>query len=367
MSSSLRGRRLGLRLLRGIGAALSTPLLPDDYLSLINQRWSARELRGQIVRVVGETENAATLVIKPGWGWHFDHQPGQYLGIGVAVNGRFRWRSYSLTCAPLQHDGLLTITVKAMPEGRLSGHLVRAVAPGTIVRLAPPRGEFVLPHPPPPKLLFITAGSGITPVMAMLRTMGRRDTMPDVMLTHSAPDVDAMLFRAELRGLADRHPGFVLHEQLTRSAGRLSLSADLARVCPDWRQRQTWVCGPNAMLAEAEQVWAAAGLTNCLHLERFGATFSGTPTQGGAVRFTASRRSVQVDGATTLLQAGEQAGIPMPFGCRMGICHTCLVALTEGHARDLRDGTEYRTDHSEAPQKIQTCVTTASGDCVLEL
>jgi ferredoxin-NADP reductase len=367
VSSPFRGSVLGLRLLRGIGTALSTPLWPEDYLSMINQRWSARELRGQVVTVVGETDNAATLVIKPGWGWHFDHQPGQYVGIGVAIDGRFRWRSYSLTCAPHQHDGLLTITVKAMPEGLLSGHLVRGVPPGTVVRLAPPNGEFVLPHPPPPKLLFITAGSGITPVMAMLRTMDRRETMPDVVLTHSAPDVDAMLFRADLRGLADRHRGFVLHEQLTRSAGRLSLSTDLQHLCPDWRQRQTWVCGPNAMLAEAQQVWAAAGLSDLLHLERFGARFAGTPAQGGTVRFAASRRSVRVDGATTLLQAGEQAGIPMPFGCRMGICHTCLVPLTEGHVRDLRDGTEYDTDHGEAPQKIQTCITAASGDCVLEL
>jgi ferredoxin-NADP reductase len=357
-------------LLRATAAVLSTPLLPEDYLSMINQRWSARELRGEIVRVIAETENAVTLVIKPGWGWHFDHQPGQYIGIGVAVNGRLLWRAYSLTCPPLRHHDQLTITVTAMPEGLLSGHLVRGVKPGTIVRLAPPRGEFVLPHPPPPKLLFLTAGSGITPVMAMLRTMDRRASMPDVVLTHSAPDAGAVLFRTELHRLAGRHPGFVLHEQLTRGAGRLSLTADLQRLCPDWRDRHAWVCGPNAMLGEAQRVWAAAGLTDRLHLERFSAAFAGGPTQGGTVRFALSHRWVRVDGATTLMQAGEQVGVPMPFGCRMGICHTCLVPLTAGRVRDLCDGTEYGTsgtDHGTEPQKIQTCVTAAAGDCVLEL
>ena len=367
MTSSLSGLPLGIRLLHAAAARLSTPLLPDDYLSMINQRWSARELRGQIVTVIPETENAATLVINPGWGWSFDHRPGQYIGIGVAVNGRFQWRSYSLTCVPRHRHGHLTITVKAMPEGLLSSHLVRGLEPGTIVRLALPRGEFVLPHPPPAKLLFVTGGSGITPVMAMLRTMDRRGSLPDVVLTHSAPDAGAVLFRTELHELARRRPGFVVHEQFTRSAGRLSLDADLERVCPDWRVRQAWVCGPDTMLEDAEQMWAAAGLTDSLHRERFGATFTGAQAEGGTVRFAASGLSIRVDGATTLMQAGERAGISMPFGCRMGICHTCVVPLTAGRVRDLRDGTRYGTDHGEEHQKIQTCITAAAGDCVLDL
>jgi ferredoxin-NADP reductase len=284
------------------------------------------------------------------------------VGIAVAVAGRFHWRSYSLTSVPAHRDGLITITVKAMPEGLLSEHLVRGIEPGTIVRLAPPQGEFVLPHPPPPKLLLITAGSGITPVMAMLRTMDSRETLPDTVLIHSAPDVDAMLFRDELHDLERRHPAFDLHTQLTRRDGRFSPAEDLKRVCPDWRERQAWVCGPNAMLAEATKLWAGAGLADALHLEHFGATFVGGETEGGTVHFAASSISTSVDGATTLMQAGEQAGIRMPFGCRMGICHTCVVALTAGRVRDLRTGTEIRGDH----QKIQTCITVAAGDCVLD-
>jgi ferredoxin-NADP reductase len=363
MTSSLTRLPRAVRHLRSAAAGLTAPLLPDDYLSMINPLWSARELRGRVVTVTPETADAATLVIKPGWGWRFDHQPGQYVGIAVAVDGRFHWRSYSLTSAPTHHQGHITITVKAMPEGLLSEHLVRGLESGTIVRLAPPRGEFVLPDPPPAKLLFVTAGSGITPVMAMLRTMDRRGTLPDVVLTHSAPDADAVLFRDELHDFERRHPGLQLHEQFTRRDGRLSPAEDLKRVCPDWRERQAWVCGPNAMLDEAEKVWGDAGLSGSLHLERFGATFVGGEAEGGTVYFAASGVAAEVDGATTLMQAGERAGILMPFGCRMGICHTCVVPLAAGRVRDLRDGTEYTGDH----RKIQTCITVAAGDCVLDV
>ena len=87
-----------------VAARVTTPLLPDDYLHLANPLWSARELRGRVVEVRRETEDSATLVIKPGWGFSFDYQPGQYVGIGVLMNGRWRWRSYSLTSSPAERD-----------------------------------------------------------------------------------------------------------------------------------------------------------------------------------------------------------------------------------------------------------------------
>src|SRR5207344_3462434 len=131
--------------LRSVAQRVTTPLLPDDYLKLANPLWSARELRGKVLDVRRETVDSATLVIKPGWGFSFDYQAGQYVGIGLLVDGRWRWRSYSLTSVPQQHRVLsraprtITITVKAMPEGFLSTHLVGGVEPGTIVRLAAPQ------------------------------------------------------------------------------------------------------------------------------------------------------------------------------------------------------------------------------------
>ncbi len=144
-------RVLSWQRVRDAASRLTTPLHPDDYLRLINPLWSARELRGRIEKVTPETDDAATLVIKPGWGWSFDHKPGQYIGIGVQMDGRYHWRSYSLSSPAVKAKGTITITVRAMPEGFLSDHLVRGLAPGTIVRLDSPSGEFTLPDPPPEK------------------------------------------------------------------------------------------------------------------------------------------------------------------------------------------------------------------------
>ena len=166
--------------LRRLGARITTRLEPDDYLALINPLWTSRELRGRIEKVVKETEDAATLVIRPGWGWRYDHHPGQYVGIGVQINGKFHWCSYSISTPPKHSRRTLAITVRAMPEGFISDHLVNGLEPGTIIRLALPNGDFVLPDPPPEKMLFLVAGSGITPVMSMLRTLDpvRRGSRP---------------------------------------------------------------------------------------------------------------------------------------------------------------------------------------------
>jgi ferredoxin-NADP reductase len=353
------------QLVRSVFARMTTPLLPDDYLHMVNPLWSARELRGKIIEVVPETGEAATLVIKPGWGWTFSYQAGQYVGIGVHLDGKWHWRSYSISSSPAdgrsrRRGGHLTITVKAMPEGFLSEHLVRGLEPGTIVRLALPQGEFVLPDPPPAKILFWTGGSGITPVMSMLRTLDRRDTMPDVVHIHSAPTVGSAIFRDERLALAARHVGLKLIENFDDQHGILDVDR-MTQVCTDWQSREAWVCGPAPMLAAAEQRWEHAKLSRRLHLERFSAVLT-TSAEGGHVTFAASGKVADVDGATTLLEAGEAAGIQMPFGCRMGICHTCIVPLKKGMVKDLRNGAEY---HENAG--VQTCVTAAAGDCVLEI
>ncbi|BCQ10157.1 NADPH oxidoreductase [Mycobacterium heckeshornense] len=348
-------------MLRRIATRITTPLLPDDYLQLANPLWSARELRGRVVEVRRETRDAATLVIKPGWGFRFDYQPGQYIGIGLLVDGRWRWRSYSLTSSPVTASRTVTITVKAMPEGFLSTHLVEGVRPGTIVRLAEPQGNFVLPDPAPPAILFLTAGTGITPVMSMLRTLVRRNQVTDVMHLHSAPTAAEVMFAAELAELERQHDGYHLRLRTTRTQGRLDL-ARLDEDVPDWRERQTWACGPEGMLTAAEKVWSAAGIGERLHLERFAVSRSAPAGVGGTVTFARSGRTAAADAATSLMDAGEQAGVRMPFGCRMGICRSCVVPLLDGHVRDLRTGVEH-----EPGTRIQTCVSAPSGDCVLDI
>ncbi len=354
-------KRPGWHALRTIAERITTPLLPDDYLHLANPLWSARELRGRILEVRRETEDSATLVIKPGWGFSFDYEPGQYIGIGVLMDGRWRWRSYSLTSAPITGARTVTITVKAMADGFLSSHLVGGVAPGTVVRLAAPQGNFVLPDPAPASVLFITAGSGITPVMSMLRTLARRDQITDIQHVHSAPTEADVMFGEELAELVTSHPSYRLTLQSTRTQGRFDL-ARLDAEIPDWRERQTWACGPEGMLAQAEKVWSAAGIENRLHLERFAAKRVATHGTGGTVTFERAGKTVTADAATSLMDAGEEVGIRMPFGCRMGICQSCVVSLLDGHVRDLRTGVEH-----EPGTRIQTCVSAASGDCTLDV
>lgn len=348
---------------RKAGSRLTTPLLPDDYLTLVNPLWTTRELRGEIVKVVPETDDAATVVIKPGWGWAYDHHPGQYVGIGVQVGGKFHWRSYSVSTPPKREGRTFAITVRAMPEGFLSDHLVNGVAPGTIIRLALPAGEFVLPNPPPPRILFLVGGSGITPVMSMLRTLDRRGTVPDVVLSYSSTNAERMIFRDELTDLAERHEGLSFAPRHTDDEGMLSLEDHLDDLCPDWRDREVWACGPGPMLDACEEHWKAAGLEERLHLERFSLNFTGDGGEGGTITFRNSSKTAEVDGATTVLEAGEQAGIGMPYGCRAGICHTCTVTMVEGRVRDLRNGQEF----FDPNENIQTCVTVPVGDCTLDI
>jgi ferredoxin-NADP reductase len=133
-------------------------LLLDDYLGYVSPLWSTRAPRGRVEAVLRETADSATLWIRPGLDW-VAHRPGQYVGVGVEVDGVRHWRTYSLTSVPARADGRIAITVKVVPDGLVSTHLVRRVARGTIVRLAPPAGEYVLPDPPPSRLLFVTAGA----------------------------------------------------------------------------------------------------------------------------------------------------------------------------------------------------------------
>ncbi|MFW0784100.1 ferredoxin reductase [Gordonia sp. CPCC 206044] len=390
--AGVAARSRGAQWARAALTRITTPLLPDDYLHLANPLWSARELRGKVVSVTPESEDSATIRIRPGWGFSLDYTPGQYVGIGVLVEGRWTWRSYSLTSAPgaeragrsggapgaeragrsggapgaeragaaPERDRTISITVKAMPEGFLSSHLVNGLQPGTVVRLAAPRGEFVLPDPLPSKILFATAGSGITPIISMLRMIRHRGQHADIRLVHSTPAPEALIFGDELAAMAA--DGIIdLHVQYTRTDGKLTAER-LAELVPDWHERATWACGPSGFLDVLHAMFDDAGVAGRLHIERFALERGAVGAEGGTVTFGRSAKTAETDGATTLLEAGESAGVIMPFGCRMGICQSCVVMLDKGCVRDLRSGVE----HVEG-ERIQTCVSVAAGDCSLDV
>ncbi|MFF4381659.1 ferredoxin reductase [Kitasatospora sp. NPDC001547] len=351
-SAALRGRAWKLL------EMVTTPLLPSDYLDLVSPLRAGADLRGRIEAVHRETGDAATVVIRPGRSWR-GHTAGQYVRIGVDVDGRRLWRAYSLTSPTDRPDGRITITVKTVPDGKVSNHLVHRVAPGTLVRLDQPTGDFVLPRARPAKVLYLTAGSGITPVMGMLR-----DTeVDDAVMVHCAPRPQDVIFRDELHGLAAAGK-LRLSEVHTDTDGRLDV-ARLGDLVPDWTERETWACGPAGLLDAVEEHWAGHGVRERLHTERFRprVVAGSGDDDGGEVTFSTTGRIVAADGATPLLDVGEEAGVLMPSGCRMGICFGCVTPLRAGAVRDLRTG---EITEAEPGVLIQTCVSAAAGPCDIE-
>lgn len=352
-------QRKALRAVR----SLFTPLLPDDYLELIDPLWSTRELRGRIERVDAETPDAATVLIRPGHEWP-GHRPGQYLRIGVVVDGVHHWRAYSLTSEPQRPDGCIGITPKLVDTGTVSPYLVRRARPGDVVRLGGVEGTFVLPDPLPGKLLFLSAGSGITPIASMLRSLHRDDAVGDVVHIHSARDEDGVIFAGLLREVDDARPGYRLHLRITGREKRVA-PGDLDRLCPDWRERHAFLSGPAAMLDAMSAHWAAEGDPELLHMERFQPTIGGEPGvgTGGAVRFAKSGLEARCESGTPILAGGEEAGAVLPFGCRMGICHTCVGELRGGKVRDLRTG----QIHGSEGEMVRTCVNAPEGPIEIAL
>lgn len=337
---------------------VTTPLLPSDYLDLVSPLRAGADLRGRIVEIRPETRDAVTVVIEPGRSWA-GHVPGQYVRIGIDVNGVREWRAYSLT-SPVGSDRI-SITVKAIPDGKVSNHLVRNARPGMLIHLDQACGEFTLPPTPPAKVLFVTAGSGITPVMGILRNLP--DDVEDIVVVHSAPTSADVIFAGELRKLAGRGK-LRLIERHTDADGMITPD-ELAGMVPDVEQRETWACGPIPMLDAIETHWDKLGLSGRLNTERFRPTIFATG-EGGTVTFTGSGLDVEAEGATSILDAGEEAGVLMPSGCRMGICFGCVAPLREGTVRDLRNG-DLTTASPGDGVVIQTCVSAAAGSCQIDL
>lgn len=343
--------------MRALGV-LTQPAPPEEFLRLVNPLSSARQLRGVVTEVRAENDNSATIFFRPGRGWHA-HEAGQYARIGVEIDGVRQWRSYSLSTAAGE-DPAITVTA----IGRVSEHLVRTTKVGDVVFLAPPQGDFVLPPGPRP-LLMLTAGSGITPVMSMIRTLIPRRRDADVLLIHSSRTPQSTLFRDELAELADTYPGLHVVHRYTSLEGRLNFDspAQLEQVCPDWRSRKAFVCGPTEMLDAATEFWSTFHATDELCVERFETALLASDASGGRVVFSKSDKEADAAGGTTLLEVGEDAGVLMPSGCRMGICHSCLTPLLSGQVKDLRTG-EIRCEEGEL---IQTCISAAAGPVHLDV
>lgn len=345
-------------------AALTSPHGVDRYLELVNPMWAAHEVRARIVGIRREVDVAghppvATLTLQPTSTWR-GHAAGQHVQLGVEIDGARRTtRVFSLSSPASGAGEEVTITLRANPDGVVSRYLVERARPGEIVHLSQAEGDFVLPEPVPEHIVLISGGSGITPVMSMLRTLQRRTHRGRVTFLHYAQSPAHQIFAAELEEV--RRSGYgvdvhLLHPEL----GDPALSpAYLERLVPGYRDVPTWACGPAPLI---EAVRAAYEGSEALRVEYFKAPAVATGTAEGDVTFTRAGTAVANTGATLLEQA-EAAGLRPAYGCRMGICFSCTSRKNEGTVRNVVTGAE----SSLPDEDIQICVSQPVGDCAVDL
>ncbi|MFT4189316.1 MAG: ferredoxin reductase [Aeromicrobium sp.] len=352
------------RVVSRVGRALTTPLVPDDYFELLSSQWSTRELTGEIVARRKETPDTTTLVIKTSNPWP-GHRAGQYLRLGVEINGIRHWRAYTITSDPNHRDELLSVTVKHVEGGRVSPWVNEYLRTGDKVFIGEAEGTFVAPEQVPDKMLLLTAGSGVTPIWGVLRDLSRRGALNDVVHVHCCHSADDFIFGAELEAAAEREDGYTLLPHFRCDNERLNADS-LAELVPDWAERTTYLSGPKEMMNDFIAHWDEKGDRSLLHLERFQPVIGGDatvePGSGGTIRFRVTDFEAVSDGRTSILEAGEATGHELPHGCRMGVCHTCKCTLVSGKVRDLRTG-EVGGDPGDL---VRTCVNAPEGHVELD-
>ena len=345
-------------------AALTSPHGVDRYLELVNPMWAAHEVRAKIVAIHREvdvpgTPPVATLTLKPTSTWR-GHRAGQFVQLGVEVDGARRTtRCFSVSSPDSRPGDEFTITMRANPDGVVSRYLVERAELGTIVHLSQADGQFTLPDQVPDHVLFITGGSGITPAMAMLRSLMRRTHRGRITFVHYAQSPEHQIFREELDELQTAGYGLDIHLVYPETGGRFFTPMELERLVPGFRDVDTWACGPAGLI---EKVQAAYDGSDKLRVEFFKTPAVSNGSAEGDVTFSRAGSTVANTGATLLEQA-EAAGLNPVFGCRMGICFSCTAKKGEGTVRNVLTG-----ETSSLPdEEIRICVSTPQGDCSVEL
>jgi ferredoxin-NADP reductase len=351
----------------GLLDLLAGPPGVDGYLEQIRPTWVTGACRAEVVGVQRQTPDSVTLTLRANRAWE-GFRAGQFIQLGVEIDGSWRTRCYS----PASAAGLareLELTVKSHPAGLVSNFLIENARSGMIVGLRQAEGDFFLPDRRPDRILLISGGGGITPVMSMLRTLAAERHRGPITFLHYAPDPQRAIYRHELERLAVTHHNLRLVRSYTRAHGageadgRFSL-AQLAGAEPEFAKAETFACGPPALLDAAREAWVAASLESRLHVESFLPPSLAAPSGivEGSVHFAGSEVRVKNSGAALLEQA-ERAGLSPEFGCRMGICHTCSCRMKAGRVKNLSTGEVSSSDN----QEIQICVSAPVGDVVVDL
>ncbi len=361
------GSALTTRLLRSRAvAALASPHSVDRYLELVNPMWAVEEVRARVVHVKRETDGSAdeaepvtTLTLRPTSTWQ-GFRAGQFVQVGVEIDGARRTRCFSISSAETDGHETFTITVRAHSEGLVSKYLATKAQAGLVLHLSQAQGEFTLPDELPDRLLMISGGSGITPVMSMLRTLVDREYDGRVAFLHYSRSPEATIFSDELRLLARRENVDVTVVHTRRGGTRFTAEA-LAELAPDHLDTATFACGPAGLVESVREAYGDSGQLSVEYFKT--STIAADPDNAeGSVSFTRAGTTAANTGASLLEQA-EALGLDPEYGCRMGICFSCTSRKTEGTVRNVVTG----ATSSLPDEDIQICVSQPVGDCVVDL
>ncbi|MCK0152903.1 ferredoxin reductase [Alcanivorax sp. S6407] len=352
-----------------VAEVLSYPHGVDRYLEVFNPVWSATEVRARVEAVQHLTADSVTLTLKPNANWE-GFVPGQFVQLTVSINGKLHTRCYSPANSLHRKDGTIELTAKAHADGFVSRYLREGVRIGDVVTLSQAGGEFALPELRPERVLLISGGSGITPVMSMLRTLCDEGFKGDITFLHYANRAEDMIYAGEVAEIAKRFDNVTVLRAFAdeQDGGELSglfSSEHLFNSVPGFAQATTFLCGPPPMMAAVEKVWEEQGISDRLHKEQFTlatAVVDDSESAEGEVRFARSETLVTNDG-NNLLEQAEAAGLTPESGCRMGICYSCTCKKTAGKVRDLRTGEISSGDEED----IQLCVSVPVGTVTLDI
>lgn len=333
----------------------------NRLLGRINPLWSVTGIRARVVDRITESADTISLWLKPSRRWR-GHTPGQHLMLGVEINGVLRRRVFSVSSAA-RPDRLLRITVQRQGEGGVTGWLHEHAEKGRVVEISEASGEFVLPGLSTGPLLMIAGGSGITPLLAMLHQLAADARSTDIVLFQLYRHPDQQLFAGELADLSRRRPGLSVHAHCSAEHGRLNAN-DLASSVPDLGRRQTLLCGPAPLMEDVAAVWAERGLEEHLQTERFAAPRPAAGTGSGTrVHALGSEQVFTQVAGRSLLESAEAAGLQPKFGCRAGLCRTCLCQKRSGRVRNLLTGLV----SSQPDEWVQLCISVAESDLELSI